>query len=126
MILTLEQAVPEHLKSSFKKLFVWTIFCVTCLYVTFGGSGYLSFGPETKDLITLNLPYSDGFNFALFVKSLLGAALYFTYPLMMFPVTALLQQRLHHIFGCAKVSFNGNILAVRWRHSEIYPSKDYR
>ena len=47
MILSLEQSVPDHLRASFKRLFVVTITCVTSLYVTFGASGYLSFGKIT-------------------------------------------------------------------------------
>ena len=104
MILSLEQSVPEHLRSSFKKLFVVTITFVTTLYITFGASGYLSFGPKTKDIITLNLPKDEGLDFALLVKLCLCVSLFFTYPVMLFPVTALIRQRLQHSFGCGNVS----------------------
>ncbi len=116
MILSLEQSVPDNLRAAFKRLFVVTITCVTSLYVTFGASGYLSFGknfrsnfaffyfmkiflgPETKDIITLNLPRNSGLDFALLVKMCLCISLFFTYPVMLFPVSALIQQRLTHAF----------------------------
>lgn len=102
MILSLEQSVPDQLRASFRRLFVTTITCVTALYVTFGASGYLSFGPETKDIITLNLPNTSGLDFAFLVKLCLCVSLFFTYPVMLFPVTALIQQRLSHSVGIDK------------------------
>jgi hypothetical protein len=33
-----------------------TLILVTLLYISFGLCGYLSFGPETNPIITLNLP----------------------------------------------------------------------
>jgi hypothetical protein len=48
MIFSLEQSIPERLKSQFRELFVRTLFVVTVLYISFGASGYLSFGPRTK------------------------------------------------------------------------------
>lgn len=99
MILSLEQSVPDNLRSSFKSLFVVTLTCVTSLYITFGASGYLSFGPSTKDIITLNLPRDSGFDFGLLVKMCLCLALFFTYPVMLFPVTALIKQRMEFSLG---------------------------
>ena len=107
MILSLEQSVPEHLRGSFKYYFVVTITAVTTLYIVFGGSGYLSFGPETMDIITLNLPHEGGIDFAVVVKLCLCIALFFTYPVMLFPVTSLIRQRTQHYLGCADVSFFG-------------------
>lgn len=105
MILSLEQSVPNHLKSHFRSYFIETLAGVTLLYVMFGVFGYLSFGAETKDLITLNLPQGEGVDFAMLVKSCLGIALFFTYPVMMFPVTTLLKTRLINMFGgCAKLA----------------------
>ena len=56
MILTLEQSVDVSIRDKFRDYFVTTIMGVTMLYITFGAAGYLSYGPETKDIITLNLP----------------------------------------------------------------------
>ncbi len=93
MILSLEESVPESLRPKFKKMFVYTIVAVTSLYISFGVSGYLSYGRETRDIITLNLPVGAGLNFAAIVKVCLSFSLFFTYPVMLFPVTALLEER---------------------------------
>ena len=94
MILSLEESIAEDLRSSFKKFFVSTIIGITTLYITFGAAGYLSYGPETKDIITLNLPTDGGFNFAILVKSCLCISLFFTYPIMLFPVFSILEKKL--------------------------------
>jgi proton-coupled amino acid transporter len=94
MILSLEQSVCEALRPLFRSYFVTTIISVTVLYITFGCFGFLSFGPETRDIITLNLPHNSGVDFAVIVKSCLCFSLFFTYPIMMFPVTSLLEERL--------------------------------
>lgn len=44
MILSLEHSVIEPLRPFFKRYFVTTIVSVTTLYITFGVSGYLSYG----------------------------------------------------------------------------------
>lgn len=97
MILSLEQSVSEKMRHTFRSSFVWTIIGVTSLYITFGVSGYLSYGAETKDIITLNLPSGSGVDFAMMVKSCLCFSLFFTYPIMMFPVNALLEERCQHL-----------------------------
>jgi len=97
MILSLEQSLATDVRSRFKDYFVTTIMAITTLYITFGAAGYLSYGPETKDIITLNLPTTDGFNFALLVKACLCFSLFFTYPIMLFPVTSILEKKLSSV-----------------------------
>jgi len=94
MILSLEESIAEDLRPNFKKFFVSTIIGITTLYITFGAAGYLSYGPETRDIITLNLPMDGGFNFAILVKSCLCISLFFTYPIMLFPVFSILEKKL--------------------------------
>merc|ERR550525_543186 len=94
MILTLEQSVDVSIRDKFRDYFVTTIMGVTTLYITFGAAGYLSYGPETKDIITLNLPNDGGFNFAILVKCCLCISLFFTYPIMLFPVFSILEKKL--------------------------------
>ena len=45
MILSLENSLAEHVRPKFKVYFGRTMVCVTTLYVVFGCSGYISFGP---------------------------------------------------------------------------------
>ena len=55
-----------------------------------------SFSLDTMDIITLNLPHGQGsiIDFAAVVKICLGVSLFFTYPMMLFPVTHLLDKSL--------------------------------
>ena len=56
---------------------------MTALYILFGVCGYLSFGVDTQGIITLNLPAGP---MPLTVKGCLCFSLFFTYPVMLFPV----------------------------------------
>jgi len=94
MILSLEQSLATDIRSKFRDYFVTTIVAITTLYITFGAAGYLSYGPETKDIITLNLPNEGGFNFAILVKICLCISLFFTYPIMLFPVFSILEKKM--------------------------------
>ncbi|XP_033104591.1 amino acid transporter AVT3C-like [Anneissia japonica] len=88
MVLSLEASVLPSVRSKFRKIFVLALVLVTTLYIVFGVCGYLSFGPETENIITLNLP--PGL-FPLLVKGCLCFSLFFTYPMMMFPVSRIIE-----------------------------------
>merc|ERR1719341_1436656 len=94
MILSLEESLATEIRDQFRSYFIKTILAITTLYITFGVAGYLSYGPETNEIITLNLPSDDGFNFAILVKICLCFSLFFTYPIMLFPVTSILEKKL--------------------------------
>ncbi|EDO41700.1 predicted protein [Nematostella vectensis] len=103
MILALEASCAKSARSKFRSIFKLTLFLVTMLYILFGVCGYLSFGPDTDNIITLNLPPGI---FPLLVKSCLCFSLFFTYPVMMFPVVAILEKKLfsdegksHYYYG---------------------------
>ena len=63
LILSLEGSVNKDLRGSFKSIFLVAMVVVTSLYVGFGVCGYLSFGPETESIITLNLPSGESWIF---------------------------------------------------------------
>ena len=107
MILSLEQSMPDQLRSTFKGLFIKTLTFVTTIYVMFGIAGYLSFGPDTKEIITLNLEPEGGIDFALIVKVCLCFSLFFTYPVMMFPVTKIITPKVQQ-FITIEVSSHSN------------------
>jgi len=94
MILSLEDSLADEVKLAFKSYLGRTITGITILYITFGVAGYLSYGDETLDIITLNLPNDGGFNFSILVKSFLCISLFFTYPMMLFPVFSILEKKL--------------------------------
>lgn len=94
MILSLEASLHQEIRHYFKAYFKVTITMVTVLYISFGACGYLSFGPDTNAIITLNLPKGSSLDFAILVKVCLCLGLFFTYPIMMFPVIELLEKKL--------------------------------
>ena len=55
-----------------------------------------SFGSDTQAIITLNLPKPEGggVDFATIVTSCLCLSLFFTYPIMMFPVFSILDGKM--------------------------------
>lgn len=110
MILSLEESMAEHKRDKFRPIFVLTMAGLTILYISFGVSGYASFGPHTMDIITLNLPHGQGsiVDFAAVVKICLGVSLFFTYPMMLFPVTHLLDKTL----GLANAPHKGNLMRL--------------
>lgn len=110
MILSLEESMAEHMREKFRSIFVCTMGGLTTLYICFGVSGYASFGPHTMDIITLNLPHGQGsiIDFAAVVKICLGVSLFFTYPMMLFPVTHLLDKSL----GFTSAPHRGNVVRL--------------
>lgn len=91
MVLSLEGSMANEIRHQFRMIFKWTMFLITTLYIIFGVCGYMSFGPETNPIITLNLPSGV---FPFLVKGCLCFSLFFTYPVMMFPVVQILEKRL--------------------------------
>ncbi|TYZ66610.1 hypothetical protein PybrP1_004476 [[Pythium] brassicae (nom. inval.)] len=87
MVLPLENSM-QH-KRNFTPILVSTVVIVTAIYATFGICGYLAFGDATQDVITLNIDGSDGL--ATIVKLFLCAGLFFTHPVMLFPVFEVLK-----------------------------------
>ncbi|XP_067948403.1 uncharacterized protein [Watersipora subatra] len=95
MILSLEASLHKDIRNKFQCYFLTVIALVTLLYATFGACGYLSFGRDTKDIITLNLPKPEGggVDFSTIVTSCLCLSLFFTYPIMMFPVSSIIDRK---------------------------------
>lgn len=90
LILSLEASCARDSREKFRSVFKLTLFLVTTLYIAFGACGYLSFGEHTQQMITLNLPYGP---FPAVVQLCLCFSLFFTYPIMMFPVVLLLEKK---------------------------------
>eukprot|EP00800_Vazella_pourtalesii_P008971 TRINITY_DN22905_c0_g1_i1.p1 TRINITY_DN22905_c0_g1~~TRINITY_DN22905_c0_g1_i1.p1 ORF type:complete len:183 (+),score=11.36 TRINITY_DN22905_c0_g1_i1:63-551(+) len=64
---------------------------ITSVYIIFGICGYLAYGDSTMDIITRNI---EGNFFQSKVKLFLSVSLFFTYPVMMFPVSLIIDRRL--------------------------------
>lgn len=56
MTLALETSMKE--RSTFLKLLAKTFTGITLVYVLFGFSGYMAYGDNTKEIVTLNLPHN--------------------------------------------------------------------
>ncbi|KAJ0987152.1 hypothetical protein J5N97_005508 [Dioscorea zingiberensis] len=76
---------------------------ITVAYILFGIFGYLAYGEDTKDIITLNLPKNWS---AVAVKVGLCVALIFTFPIMMHPIHDILESRLKSSGWFQKLSYN--------------------
>jgi proton-coupled amino acid transporter len=86
LVLPLESSCQD--RSAFPGLLKAVLVGITIVMATFGTAGYLAFGDHALAPITLNL---GGSGFSTFVKLALCLALYFTYPIMMFPVHSVLE-----------------------------------
>lgn len=82
MVLPLENSMLH--KENFTPILLATVGIITTLYAAFGICGYLAFGNATEDVITLNFEGSGSMVMA--VKLCLCIGLFFTYPVMLFPV----------------------------------------
>lgn len=88
LILSLENSCAN--REEFPRLLKQTLLGITLGMTFFGACGYVAFGDETSSPISLNLKGET----ATFVQLALCLALYFTYPIMMFPVSDVLENML--------------------------------
>jgi len=86
VILPIEESMQN--KQNFRRVLSFTMVLVTLVYTVFGVLGYIAYGPETKEIITLNLGAGVP---TKVVKVALSVGLFFTYPLMMFPVFTIME-----------------------------------
>ncbi|KAI5060723.1 hypothetical protein GOP47_0025143 [Adiantum capillus-veneris] len=89
LVLPLESSMKERKK--FGRVLGLAMACISTSYITFGLLGYLAFGDETLDIVTLNLGL--GWKTTA-VKLGLCIGLFFTFAVMMFPVYQVMEQRL--------------------------------
>ena len=78
------------------------MFCVVLLYSTVGFFGYLKFGENTQDNITLNLD-SEQIP-AQCVQLMIAAAIFFTYGLQFYPPMEIIWKNVKHCFGARKLA----------------------
>eukprot|EP00041_Stephanoeca_diplocostata_P022725 m.544669 g.544669 ORF g.544669 m.544669 type:complete len:283 (+) comp22140_c0_seq2:123-971(+) len=89
MIIALSTSVPKDHRHKFPRVFKLALAVITALYMFFGASGYISYGNDTEKIITLNMPSGP---FPNIVKGCLCFSLFFTFPVMLFPVSTLLDK----------------------------------
>jgi len=103
VILTIHESMEN--KQNFNKVLTMTMTGVTSTYCFFGSLGYMAYGEYTNEIITLNL---NGFA-AYLVKVALSVGLYFTFPMMMFPIYNILENM---NLGRTKSKFCQNVLRI--------------
>ncbi|XP_068653505.1 amino acid transporter ANT1-like [Aristolochia californica] len=107
LTLSLEGAMRE--RRHFKKVLLGAIVCITAIYVCFGFFGYMAYGEETKDIITLNLPQNWS---TVAVKVGLCIALTFTFPIMMHPIHEIVEAKLERSFLFEKICCNSRLAQI--------------
>ncbi|KAL9180150.1 hypothetical protein ACHAXT_008120 [Thalassiosira profunda] len=85
LVLPLESSCAN--REGFPKLLKKVILGITAMMAFFGTCGYVAFGEGTVSPISLNLKGES----AAFVQMALCLAIYLTYPIMMFPVSDVLE-----------------------------------
>ncbi|VEU35311.1 unnamed protein product [Pseudo-nitzschia multistriata] len=86
LILSLKASCKQP--QQFSYLLIATLAAITTFMAIFGSAGYWAFGDATLAPITLNLANHWS---ATFVKCSLCLGLYLTYPIMMFPIWAIIE-----------------------------------
>ncbi|CAJ1881044.1 unnamed protein product [Sphenostylis stenocarpa] len=89
MTLALENSMQDRRK--FPKLLAQTFGGITLVYISFGLCGYMAFGEETRDIVTLNLPRNWS---SLTVQVGLCVGLAFTLPIMLHPINEIVEGKL--------------------------------
>ncbi|XP_004494293.1 amino acid transporter ANT1 isoform X1 [Cicer arietinum] len=92
MTLALENSMQD--KTKFPKLLAQTFSGITLVYIIFGLCGYMAFGEETRDIVTLNLHRNWS---SLTVQVGLCLGLMFTFPIMMHPINEIVEGKLKMI-----------------------------
>ncbi|XP_065857128.1 amino acid transporter ANT1 [Euphorbia lathyris] len=101
MTLALEASMRE--RGRFPSLLAKAFSGITLIYVLFGFSGYMAYGDQTKDIITLNLPHT-WCTIAVEIGLCLG--LMFTFPIMVHPVHEIVESKLENIGWHQKLYYN--------------------
>ncbi|OIV92262.1 hypothetical protein TanjilG_00280 [Lupinus angustifolius] len=89
MTLALENSMQD--KAKFPRLLAQTFGGITFVYILFGFCGYMAFGEETRDIVTLNLPRNWS---SIAVQLGLCLGLVFTFPVMIHPINEIVEGKL--------------------------------
>lgn len=109
MTLPLEASMREPQK--FGKVLGLAFLFLTSLYVGFGFAGYVAYGNETQDIVTLNLPNDWS---AVAVKVGLCISLLLSFPVMMHPIHEMFEIKL------MKSSWFQKISSVPWMEMVLF------
>ncbi|XP_009379682.2 amino acid transporter ANT1 [Pyrus x bretschneideri] len=89
MTLALEGSMRD--KSTFPRLLAQAFTGITLVYCLFGFAGYMAYGDQTLEIVTLNLPHNWS---AMVVQIGLCLGLIFTFPIMLHPINEIIEGKL--------------------------------
>ncbi|XP_054814752.1 amino acid transporter ANT1-like [Prosopis cineraria] len=92
MTLALENSMQDRAK--FPRLLAQTFGGITLVYILFGFFGYMAYGDETRDIVTLNLPRNWS---SRVVQIGLCLGLVFTFPIMVHPINEIVEGKLKRL-----------------------------
>ncbi|XP_050228899.1 amino acid transporter ANT1 [Mercurialis annua] len=118
MTLALESSMTE--RGRFPCLLAKAFTGITLVYVVFGFSGYMAYGDQTRDIITLNLPHNWS---SLAVQIGLCLGLMFTFPIMVHPIHEIVEGKLETSGLCRKVYDNDDGIAAKVGKFGIYVNR---
>ncbi|XP_038883891.1 amino acid transporter ANT1 isoform X2 [Benincasa hispida] len=119
MTLALESSMKH--KAAFPKVLGQALVGITIVYVLFGFSGYMAYGDDTRDIITLNLP--DTWSTKV-VQVGLCVGLVFTFPIMLHPINEIVEGKLKQISWFEKIEDNvNNIFSGKRANAAKYISR---
>ncbi|KAK4281763.1 hypothetical protein QN277_013218 [Acacia crassicarpa] len=118
MTLALENSMQDRAK--FPRLLAQTFGGITLVYMLFGFSGYMAYGDETRDIVTLNLPRNWS---SLAVQVGLCLGLVFTFPIMVHPINEIVEVKLKRIKYFYRQNRDSNDSLTRLGKIGIYISR---
>ncbi|CAB4286961.1 unnamed protein product [Prunus armeniaca] len=103
MTLALEGSMRD--KTSFPRLLGQALTGITLVYVLFGFAGYMAYGDQTRDSVTLNLPRNWS---AIVIQIGLCLGLIFTFPIMLHPINEIIEGKLAKVKWFQKAHDNND------------------
>ena len=110
LVLPMYEGTHPKMRKEFKGTMSWTLSGLCVFFIMFASIAYISFGPTTRTVILFNL-HMGGLK-RLTSQVLFCMALICTYPVMLHPVSKLIEERL--LRGATKDAFtlSGEVLRV--------------
>lgn len=92
LVLPMYEGTDPALRKNFKDTLTWTLAILCTFFILFAAVAYLSFGSTTRTVVLFNLRV--GGEKRIVSQILFSAALFCTYPLMLQPVSKLVEDRM--------------------------------
>ncbi|KAF4034925.1 Transmembrane amino acid transporter protein [Phytophthora infestans] len=94
LVLPTYDAMDDQIKYKFPAILSWCVVCILVICILFAGTVYAAFGQNTQSVVTLNLPSSSESTGTMAVQLTYSLALVLSYPLMLYPVINILENKL--------------------------------